>query len=158
MSLAFDVFTVDPRPIPSAVPGFEDAVAPATWPPSTSTLISDGADALLVDCLIREQDARDLAAWVKSHGCAPGYVYITHPHADHFLGLPEILAVFPDAKPVALAESIPAAQEQIADFEAALARSSAPGELIDWMTAAYSDFANPYTLWVAAYDLLGAKA
>jgi len=26
------------------------------------------------------------------------------------------------------------------------------------MTAAYPDFANPYTLWVAAYDLLGAKA
>jgi hypothetical protein len=26
------------------------------------------------------------------------------------------------------------------------------------MTAAYPGFANPYTLWVAAYDLLGAKA
>ena len=46
----------------------------------------------------------------------------------------------------------------IADFETALARSSAPAELIDQMTAAYPDFANPYTLWVAAYDLLGAKA
>jgi glyoxylase-like metal-dependent hydrolase (beta-lactamase superfamily II) len=285
MSLAFDVFTVDPRPIPSAVPGFEDAVGPATWPPSTSTLISDDGDALLVDCLIREQDARNLAAWVKSHGCAPGYIYITHPHADHFLGLPEILAAFPEAKPVALAESVPAAQEQIsagymqvwggffpgqltakpiapaplagttipvgsstvtlipvgttdtghssvvhvpglslvvsgdavynqthmwlrgstpdsraswlraldtvaslgadtliaghrnpraadddarrqigdcrryiADFEAALARSSSPAELINQVTAAYPDFANPYTLWVAAYDLLGAKA
>jgi len=232
-------------------------VGPATWPPSTSTLISDDGDALLVDCLIREQDARDLAAWVKSHGCAPGFVYITHPHADHFLGLPEIMAAFPEARPVALAESIPAAQEQIspgymqvwggffpgqlttdtghssivhvpdlslvvsgdavynqthmwlsgstpdsraswlraldtvaglgadtliaghrnplaadddarrqigdcrryiADFETALARSSVPAELINQMTAAYPDFANPYTLWVAAYDLLGAKA
>ena len=46
----------------------------------------------------------------------------------------------------------------IADFESALARSSAPAELIDRMTAAYPAFANPYTLWVAAYDLLGAKA
>jgi hypothetical protein len=44
----------------------------------------------------------------------------------------------------------------LADFEAALERSSAPGELIDRMTAAYPDLANPYTLWVAAYDLLGA--
>jgi hypothetical protein len=43
----------------------------------------------------------------------------------------------------------------IADFEAALERSSAPAELIDRMTAAYPDLANPYTLWVAAYDLLG---
>ena len=284
MSLDFDVYAVGPKPIPSAVPGFEDAVGPATWPPSTSTLISDGSDALLVDCLITEQEGQELAAWVKSHDCAPAYVYITHPHADHFLGLPEILAAFPDARPVALAESIPAMREQIspgymqvwggffpgrltsrpvapaplpgttipvgrstaslipvgitdtghssvvhlpalslvvagdvvynrthmwltgstpdsranwvraldavaalesdtliaghrnpraadddarrqigecrrylADFEAALARSTAPAELIDRMTAAYPDLANPYTLWLAAYDLLGRQ-
>ena len=45
----------------------------------------------------------------------------------------------------------------LADFEAALERSSAPAELIDRMTAAYPDLANPYTLWVAAYDLLGSR-
>jgi glyoxylase-like metal-dependent hydrolase (beta-lactamase superfamily II) len=43
----------------------------------------------------------------------------------------------------------------IADFEAALEQSSTPAELIDRMTTAYPDLANPYTLWVAAYDLLG---
>ena len=31
MSLDFDVFIVEPQPIPSAVPGFEEAVGPATW-------------------------------------------------------------------------------------------------------------------------------
>jgi glyoxylase-like metal-dependent hydrolase (beta-lactamase superfamily II) len=284
MSLDFDVFAVGPKPIPSAVPGFEQAAGPATWPPSTSTLISDDDGALLVDCLITEEEGRQLAAWVKSRGADPGYVYITHPHADHFLGLPQILAAFPRARPVALAESIPAMEEQvsaafmqvwggffpgqltskpvvpaalagaaipiggseamvipvgttdtghssvvhvpglslvvsgdavynqthmwlmrstpdtraswvraldavaaleadtiiaghrspqapdddarrqigecrryIADFEAALERSTAPAELIDRMTAAYPDLANPYTLWVAAYDLLGPK-
>jgi glyoxylase-like metal-dependent hydrolase (beta-lactamase superfamily II) len=284
MSLSFDVFTVAPKPIPGNVPGFEEAVGQATWPPSTSTLIWDEDGGLLVDCLITEQEGRELAAWVKSRGCEPGYVYITHPHADHFLGLPEVLAVFPEARPVALAESIPAMQEQvspgymqvwggffpgqltskpvapgplagttipvgasaatviavgatdtghssvvhvpglslivsgdvvynrthlwlsgstpstranwaraldtvaalgpqtiiaghrnpqapdddarrqigecrryIADFEAALERSSSPAELIDQMTATYPDLANPYTLWVAAYDLLGNK-
>ena len=284
MSLGFDVFAVAPKPIPSAVPGFEEAVGPATWPPSTSTLISDDDGALLVDCLITEQEGRELAAWVKSHDRELRYVYITHPHADHFLGLPEILAEFPEATPVALAESIPAMEEQIspgymqvwggffpgqltgkpippvrlagttipvggsaatvlpvgttdtghsslvhvpglslvvsgdvvynqthmwlmgstpdsraswaraldavaaleadtviaghrnpqaadddarrqiaecrryiADFEAALERSSAPAGLIDRMTAAYPDLANPYTLWVAAYDLLGTR-
>jgi glyoxylase-like metal-dependent hydrolase (beta-lactamase superfamily II) len=284
MSLDFDVFAVDPKPIPSAVPGFEQAAGPATWPPSTSTLISDDDGALLVDCLITEEEGGQLAAWVKSRGADPGYVYITHPHADHFLGLPQILAAFPRARPVALAESIPAMEEQvsaafmqvwggffpgqltskpvvpaaltgtaipiggteamvipvgttdtghssvvhvpglslvvsgdavynqthmwlmrstpdtraswvraldavaaleadiiiaghrspqapdddarrqigecrryIADFEAALERSTAPAELIDRMTAAYPDLANPYTLWVAAYDLLGPK-
>ena len=113
MSLDFDVFVVDPKPIPSAVPGFEEAVGPATWPPSTSTLISEDDGALLVDCLITEQEGRELAAWVKSRGREPGHVYITHPHADHFLGLPEILAAFPQARPVALAESISAMEEQV---------------------------------------------
>lgn len=46
----------------------------------------------------------------------------------------------------------------LADFEAALERSSTPGELIDRMMAAYPDLANPYTLWVAACDLLGTRA
>ncbi len=45
----------------------------------------------------------------------------------------------------------------LADFEAALERSSAPAELIDRMTAAYPHLANPYTLWVAAYDLLSTR-
>jgi glyoxylase-like metal-dependent hydrolase (beta-lactamase superfamily II) len=282
MSLEFDVFAVDPKPIPSAVPGFEQAVGQATWPPSTSTLISGGGGGLLIDCLITEREGRELAAWVKSHDVAPEYVYITHPHADHFLGLPEILAAFPKARPVALAESIPAMKEQIspgymqvwggffpgqltgrpvapaslagttlpvggstatvipvgatdtghssvvhvpalglvvsgdvvynqthmwlsgstpdsranwlkaldvvaaleaetvvaghrnpdapdddarrqvaecrryiADFEEALSVSSTPGELIDRMTQAHPGLANPYTLWVAAYDQLG---
>jgi glyoxylase-like metal-dependent hydrolase (beta-lactamase superfamily II) len=267
------------------VPGFEDAVGQATWPPSTSTLISDDGRALLVDCLITQREAQDLETWVESHGTQPEYVYITHPHADHFLGLPEILAAFPEARPVALAESIPAAEEQIspgymqiwegffpgqltsepvapaplagtaipiggstatvipvgttdtghssvvhvpslnlivsgdvvynqthmwmrrstpetraswmraldavaeleadtliaghrnpqaadddarrqiaesqryiADFEAALERSSTPAELVDRMTTAYPNLANPYTLWVAADDLLGARS
>jgi hypothetical protein len=43
----------------------------------------------------------------------------------------------------------------IADFEEALERSSAPAELIDRVTDTYPSLANPYTLWVAAYDLLG---
>jgi glyoxylase-like metal-dependent hydrolase (beta-lactamase superfamily II) len=281
MTLSFDIFVVEPKPIPSAVPDFEATAGQATWPPSTSTLISADDSALLIDCLITQPEARELATWVRSRGTAPEHVYITHPHADHFLGLPEILAAFPDAKPVALAESIPAMEEQIspgymqvwggffpgqltaepvaptalagaaipiggsvanlipvgttdtghssvvhvpdlklvvsgdvvynqthmwlmqstpdtraswlraldavaelgadtiiaghrnpqatdddarrqigecrryiADFEAALERSTSPRDLIDRMMTAYPNLANPYTLWVAAYDLL----
>jgi hypothetical protein len=44
----------------------------------------------------------------------------------------------------------------LADFEAALERGSSPAQLIDQMMAAHPNLANPYTLWVAAYDLVGA--
>ena len=33
---------------------------------------------------------------------------------------------------------------------------TAPGDLVDRMTEAYPGLANPYTLWVAAYDQVGA--
>ena len=48
-------------------------------------------------------------------------------------------------------------RQYIADFEAALARSSSPPDLIDRMMSIHGDRANPYTLWVAAFDLLGEK-
>jgi hypothetical protein len=135
MSLDFDVFVVDPKPVPSAVPGFEDAVGPATWPPSTSTLISDDGGALLVDCLITAREGRRLAAL----------------EADTLIaGHRNPLAGDDDAR-----RQIAECRRYIADFEAALERSEAPAELIDRMTAAYPDLANPYTLWVGAYDLLG---
>lgn len=50
MSLAFDVFAVDPKPIPGGGPGFEEEMGQATWPPFTSTLIWDEDGGLLVDC------------------------------------------------------------------------------------------------------------
>jgi glyoxylase-like metal-dependent hydrolase (beta-lactamase superfamily II) len=131
MRLDFDVYVVGPKAIPSAVPGFDEAVGQATWPPSTSTLITDDAGALLVDCLITQQEGRELAAWVASHDCEPGYVYITHPHADHFLGLPEILAAFPQARPVALAESVPAMEEQISPGDMQVWGGFFPGQLTD---------------------------
>jgi glyoxylase-like metal-dependent hydrolase (beta-lactamase superfamily II) len=66
---------------------------------------------------------------VKSHDCDLGYVYITHPHADHFLGLPEILAAFPTGSPVALAESIPAMEEQISPGYMQVWGRFCPGQL-----------------------------
>jgi hypothetical protein len=40
-------------------------------------------------------------------------------------------------------------RQYIADFEAALARSSCPRDLINRMMSIHEDRANPYTLWLA---------
>ena len=46
----------------------------------------------------------------------------------------------------------------LAAFDDALQSSDSPEELIHRMTTAYPDLGNPYTLWVAAFDLLGGTA
>jgi glyoxylase-like metal-dependent hydrolase (beta-lactamase superfamily II) len=71
----------------------------------------------------------ELAAWLNSLGVEPGYVHITHPHANHFLALPQILAAFPDAKPAALAASIPAMEEQISPGYMKVRGGFFPGQL-----------------------------
>jgi len=132
MSLHYEVFQVDPKPIPSQIPGFEDAVGPATWPPSTSTLIwDDGGGALLVDCLITTGEAAALARWIGDRGHAPDHVYITHPHADHLFGLQAIVAAFPGAKPVAAAESIEAMRGQVSPAAIEVWSTFFPGQLPD---------------------------
>ena len=113
VALSFDVFQVVPRPVPSAVPGFEEAVGAATWPPSTSTYIWGDGGGLLVDALIRVEDADQLAQWVAQRGQPLDTIYLTHPHADHFLGLPSLLRAFPNARPVAAADALDAFAGQI---------------------------------------------
>jgi glyoxylase-like metal-dependent hydrolase (beta-lactamase superfamily II) len=116
LSLKYDVHNVAPKPIPSQIPGFEESVGGATWPPSTSTLIWDEeGGCLLVDCLITSAEAGGLVEWIKTRGQAPERIYITHPHADHMLGLSTIIEAFPEASPIALADSIPAMESQISD-------------------------------------------
>ena len=116
MSLDYDVFVVDPKPIPSAVPGFDEAVGP---------------------------DSR--ASWLRAldavAGLEAGTVIAGHRNPQ---------AADDDAR-----RQIGECRRYLADFEAALERSSTPAQLIEQMTAAYPGLANPYALWVAAYDLLG---
>ncbi len=113
MSLSYDVFHVAPKPIPSSVPGFEAEVGQATWPPSTSTFIWNEDGGLLVDALITQAESELLAKWLVDHGSPVTTIYVTHPHADHFLGLPAVMAAFPHAEAVALPAAIPGLQGQV---------------------------------------------
>jgi hypothetical protein len=58
-SLSIDVFNSGYQPVPAG-PGWDDS-APATWPASTSTLISGDRDAVLVDALLTTGQGERLA-------------------------------------------------------------------------------------------------
>jgi hypothetical protein len=62
-SLSIDVFNIGYQPVPGG-PGWDDS-APATWPASTSTLISGDRDAVLVDALLTTGQGERLAVWRK---------------------------------------------------------------------------------------------
>jgi len=62
-SLSIDVFNSGYQPVPSG-PGWADS-APATWPASTSTLISGDRDAVLVDALLTTGQGERPTVWRK---------------------------------------------------------------------------------------------
>jgi glyoxylase-like metal-dependent hydrolase (beta-lactamase superfamily II) len=94
-SLTMDVFNAGYKPI-SAGPGWSGDT-PATWPASTSTLISGDREAILVDALLTTEEGERLTAWVRDSGKEPEAIFVTHGHADHFFGAVPVLDVFTGA-------------------------------------------------------------
>jgi glyoxylase-like metal-dependent hydrolase (beta-lactamase superfamily II) len=101
--LALDVFTAEPA-------GFG----------VTSTLIYGPTEALLVDAQFRGSDATKLAARIRA--IAPGRklkaIVVSHPHPDHYFGLPTLLHEFPGT-PVYLSS------QGLKDFDATVAQEIA---------------------------------
>ncbi|MFE7860718.1 MBL fold metallo-hydrolase [Streptomyces sp. NPDC057403] len=126
--LSIDVFTSDYKPIAATAPGW-DARQRATWPASTATLVHGRREAALVDALITAEEARDLTEWIRATGKILTTVYVTHGHADHFLGLSVVLDAFPNAVAVALPEVVPLAEEQLSAPYLAYWESLFPGRL-----------------------------
>jgi glyoxylase-like metal-dependent hydrolase (beta-lactamase superfamily II) len=98
-ALSMDVFNSGYKPIPGG-PGWDDST-PATWPATTSTLISGDRDAVLVDALLTTSEGERLAAWVQGTGKQPSAIFVTHGHADHFFGAGSVLAAFPGVRLIA---------------------------------------------------------
>lgn len=86
-----------------------------TWSPISCTLIYSDEEAVLVDTPITIDQTNDLIAWIKK--VAPNrklsYIYITHGHADHFLGISQLLQHFPEAKAVATKATIEHIEQQL---------------------------------------------
>ena len=90
---------------------------PFDWSPIASTLIRGQNSALLVDTAITVKQNNDLADWIESllkpRKLELAIIYITHGHADHFLGLSILHSRFPGVKVVATKGTVEHMKQQI---------------------------------------------
>jgi glyoxylase-like metal-dependent hydrolase (beta-lactamase superfamily II) len=132
--LSYDVFTAPQAPFSAPPPRVGD---PPAWDPKTSTLIFGARDAVLVDALMTVAEATALADWIALHQRQLTTIYITHGHADHFLGLPVLLNRFPGARAVASPGTVQQMREQstpqVLDNRI---RARFPGQIADTVTLA----------------------
>jgi len=96
----------------------------------TSTLIFGARDAVLVDTLETVPEATAFADWIALHQRQLTTIYITHGHADNFLGLPVLLDRFPDARAVATAATVERMRSDTPQAPNA-ARARYPGQIAD---------------------------
>jgi len=97
--LHLDVYVAPMRPMrgaPAQGPGDEPM-----WSPMSATLIRGEYDAVLVDTLVTFGQVDALADWIGSFGKRLSAIYITHGHADHWIGLSRLRERFPDARALA---------------------------------------------------------
>lgn len=87
------------------------------WSPVTCTLIYSTKEAVLVDTPITIKQTEGLITWIEkiASGRRLSYIYITHGHADHFLGLNQLLQRFPEAVPVATRGTLEHMKQQVAE-------------------------------------------
>jgi glyoxylase-like metal-dependent hydrolase (beta-lactamase superfamily II) len=92
------------------------------WSPIACTLIHGDKEAVLVDTPITNAQNKDLADWIEAN--IPGKrlttIYITHGHADHWLGINMLKKRFPGVRAVATKGTIAHMKQQIepANFKA----------------------------------------
>jgi len=65
------------------------------WSPITSTLVMGQHDAVLVDPPLTETQTAEVGDWIVASGRKLRQIYITHGHADHWIGLSRLLERFP---------------------------------------------------------------
>ncbi|GKT46122.1 uncharacterized protein ColSpa_06303 [Colletotrichum spaethianum] len=88
-----------------------------TWSPISCTLVYSDTEAVLVDTPITIEQTKGLISWIDK--VAPNrklsYIYITHGHADHFLGISQLVQRHPGAVPLATKATIQHIKQQLED-------------------------------------------
>lgn len=86
-----------------------------------SYLISgSGPDALLVDAQLVNSEATKLAAMIKASGKNLKWIYVTHGHPDHFMGLQVLQKEFPNAEILARPKVVQTMPDLFKKYEAPL--------------------------------------
>ena len=86
-----------------AIPAVEtDEIPPGTFSPTTATIISGPTEAILIDALHLSDEVQALGDLIERTGKRLTTIYITHDHADHYLGFGPLLERFPEARCVTL--------------------------------------------------------
>jgi glyoxylase-like metal-dependent hydrolase (beta-lactamase superfamily II) len=117
------------RPPAAAVPPIRATVYVGRWPnipagdwpdipsgtfsPTTATLVTGPTEAVLIDAQYLKDDVRDLGDLIERTGKQLTTIYVTHAHADHYLGIGPLMERFPDAKCVALPHVVEAMKESM---------------------------------------------
>jgi glyoxylase-like metal-dependent hydrolase (beta-lactamase superfamily II) len=74
-----------------------------TFSPATSTLVTGDTEAVLIDAQYTESEVSALGDMIERTGTRLTSIFITHGHYDHYYGLGQLVARFPQARPVASA-------------------------------------------------------
>jgi glyoxylase-like metal-dependent hydrolase (beta-lactamase superfamily II) len=89
-------------------PAHDLVAARGTFSPTTSTLLVGQSESVLVDAQYIDPDIAALGDLIESTGTKLTTIYVTHAHADHYLGIGALLERFPGARPLATPEVVDA--------------------------------------------------
>jgi len=175
--LQYKVFTVS-RPGLTRDPNMPATPDELKWVANSATLIYGENDAVLVDCFLTIDQSKQLIDFIDASGKNLTYIYITHPHGDHFFGLKLLLDHFPEAKAITAASSAAAMLAHInPEAVNAFWRPRFPGQIADELVApdalegdrfeleghhlqiiedGFTDTHNSTSIWVPSLGLLVA--
>jgi glyoxylase-like metal-dependent hydrolase (beta-lactamase superfamily II) len=128
--LSYQLLVSDPIPVNTTVrvPNGDRRM----FSPLTSTLITGGHDAVLVDPPMTIDQATRVGDWIAATGKSLTHIYLTHGHGDHWFGTAPLLRRFPLATALATPGTITMMRVHGSpEFRASLWDAQFPGQIPD---------------------------